>query len=112
MVGVEGIAPSSPAYQADALLLSYEPVGAASGFRPRVLLVGNEASYWLDYGREFFSLPGQESNLQLAVSKKEVPGRLKSGPGVRNRTSYPQRAPALQAGSDPTRKRRAACTEQ
>lgn len=44
--------------------------GAASGFRPRDLLVGNEASYSLDYGRVcFFWLPGQESNLQLAVSR-------------------------------------------
>ena len=32
-----------------------------------------------------------------------VPGSIKIGPGVRNRTSYPLRAPALQAGSDPTR---------
>ena len=44
--------------------------GAASGFRPRDLLVGDEASCSLDHGRiRILWLPGQESNLQLAVSR-------------------------------------------
>lgn len=56
-------------------LLTYTPkkFGAASGFRPRDLLDGDEASYSLDYGREcFIWLPGQESNLQHAFSRKAL----------------------------------------
>lgn len=54
----------------------------------------------------------QDSNPNLLIQSQaayrlaDAPGQLKIGPGVRNRTSYPHRAPALQAGSDPTRKRR------
>src|SRR6188474_466832 len=54
MVGVSGNAPLFAPYRGAGLLLTYTParIRAASGFRPRDLLVGNEASYWLDYGRE------------------------------------------------------------
>jgi hypothetical protein len=57
MVRQSGVEPLLGGYQPPRLPLTYRRRGssrAASGFRPRVLLVGNEASYWLDYGREWF----------------------------------------------------------
>jgi hypothetical protein len=45
LVGPEGFAPSSPAYQADALTSELRADGAASGFRPRDLRHGKAASY-------------------------------------------------------------------
>src|SRR5207247_1915489 len=67
--------------------------GAASGFRPRDLLVGTEASCWLDYGRNCFLAaragvePAARCFKDSSPYRYRVPG---SSAGERIRTSKPE----------------------
>ena len=87
MVGVTGNAPVSTGYQPNALTFELHADGGGDGFRPRDLLVGNEASCYSTTPPKIFGCPAWIQTKPLGFKDRcAISTLLGNGGRVKNRT--------------------------